>query len=93
MFARFRRPKLKFSVAAAGDEEVGGRLLNERAAVYRLEHELLVLLLLLLFILFLLVGEFWPRVGLEGANGFSMAEEIVRILFVQFVPKKLDGAF
>ena len=58
MFARFRRPKLKFSVAAAGDEEVGGRLLNERAAVYRLEHELLVFFLLLLFILLLrfLVG-------------------------------------
>ena len=72
MFASFRGPELDFSVAAAGDEEVGG-LLNERAAVYRVKEEFSLLVLFLLKLLLPLEGEFRRVVG---ANGFSMAEEV-----------------
>ena len=87
MFASFRGPELDFSVAAAGDEEVGG-LLNERAAVYRVKEDFS--LLVLLFLLLPLEGELRRVVG---ANGFSMAEEVVRVFLVQFLSKKFDGTF
>lgn len=89
MFASFRGPELDFSVAAAGDEEVGG-LLNERAAVYRVKEEFSLLVLFLLKLLLPLEGEFRRVVG---ANGFSMAEEVVRVFLVQFLSKKFDGTF
>ena len=90
MFASFRGPELDFSVAAAGDEEVGG-LLNERAAVYRVKEDFsLLVLLFLLKLLLSLEGEFRRVVG---ANGFSMAEEVVRVFLVQFLSKKFDGTF
>jgi len=87
MFASFRGPELDFSVAAAGDEEVGG-LLNERAAIYRVKEDFS--LLVLLFLLLPLEGELRRVVG---ANGFSMAEEVVRVFLVQFLSKKFDGTF
>ena len=71
MFASFRGPELDFSVAAAGDEEVGG-LLNERAAIYRVKEDFSLLVRFLLKLLLPLEGEFRRVVG---ANGFSMAEE------------------
>ena len=89
MFASFRGPELDFSVAAAGDEEVGG-LLNERAAVYRVKEEFSLLVLFLLKLLLPLEGELRRVVG---ANGFSMAEEVVRVFLVQFLSKKFDGTF
>lgn len=89
MFASFRGPELDFSVAAAGDEEVGG-LLNERAAVYRVKEDFSLLVLFLLKLLLPLEGEFR---GVVGANGFSMAEEVVRVFLVQFLSKKFDGTF
>ena len=89
MFASFRGPELDFSVAAAGDEEVGG-LLNERAAVYRVKEDFSLLVLFLLKLLLPLEGEFRRVVG---ANGFSMAEEVVRVFLVQFLSKKFDGTF
>ena len=89
MFASFRGPELDFSVAAAGDEEVGG-LLNERAAVYRVKEDFSLLVLFLLKLLLPLEGELRRVVG---ANGFSMAEEVVRVFLVQFLSKKFDGTF
>ena len=89
MFASFPGPELDFSVAAAGDEEVGGSL-NERAAVYRVKEEFSLLVLFLLKLLLPLEGEFRRVVG---ANGFSMAEEVVRVFLVQFLSKKFDGTF
>ena len=83
MFASFRGPELDFSVAAAGDEEVGG-LLNERAAVYRVKEDFSLLVLFLLKLLLPLEGELRRVVG---ANGFSMAEEVVRVFLVQFLSK------
>ena len=89
MFASFRGPELDFSVAAAGDEEVGG-LLNERAAVYRVKEDFSLLVLFLLKLLLPLEGELRRVVG---ANGFSMAEEVVRVFLVKLLSKKFDGTF
>ena len=89
MFASFRGPELDFSVAAAGDEEVGG-LLNERAAVYRVKEDFSLLVLFLLKLLLPLEGELRRVVG---ANGFSMAEEVVRVFFIQLLAEEFDRAF
>ena len=89
MFASFRGPELDFSVAAAGDEEVGG-LLNERAAVYRVKEDFSLLVLFLLKLLLPLEGELRRVVG---ANGFSMAEEVVRVFLVQFLSKNSTEHF